>query len=85
VRGNRRLDPRTEYNREFADRHSQKRSPCADGRWEQRTEIMRTGLLRPHNSLTGAKIQPVLYESQCTDHEWQTWRHDLKYFAPRLF
>jgi len=24
-------------------------------------------------------------ESPGTDHEWQTWRRDLKDFAPRLF
>jgi enterochelin esterase-like enzyme len=27
----------------------------------------------------------VFYESPGTDHEWQTWRRDLKDFAPRLF
>ena len=32
-----------------------------------------------------AKIQHVFYESPGTDHEWQTWRRDLKDFAPRLF
>jgi enterochelin esterase family protein len=46
---------------------------------------MRTGLLRLHTSLEDAKIQHVFYESPGTDHEWQTWRRDLKDFAPRLF
>jgi S-formylglutathione hydrolase FrmB len=32
-----------------------------------------------------AKIGHVFYESPGTDHEWQTWRRDLKDFAPRLF
>jgi enterochelin esterase-like enzyme len=32
-----------------------------------------------------AKIQHLYYESPGTDHEWQTWRRDLKEFAPRLF
>jgi enterochelin esterase family protein len=46
---------------------------------------MRTGLLRFHASLQEANVQHVFYESPGTDHEWQTWRRDLKDFAPRLF
>jgi enterochelin esterase family protein len=38
-----------------------------------------------HESLTAAGIQHVYWESPGTDHEWQTWRRDLKDFAPRLF
>jgi enterochelin esterase family protein len=38
-----------------------------------------------HNALTAAGIQHVYWESPGTDHEWQTWRRDLKDFAPRLF
>jgi len=38
-----------------------------------------------HESLTQAGIQHVYWESPGTDHEWQTWRRDLKDFAPRLF
>jgi alpha-L-arabinofuranosidase len=38
-----------------------------------------------HGSLDEAKIQHVFYESPGTDHEWRTWRRDLKDFAPRLF
>ncbi len=48
-------------------------------------ENMRTGIQRLHKSLLEAKIQHVYYESPGTDHEWQTWRRDLKDFAPRLF
>ena len=33
----------------------------------------------------GRKVEHVFYESPGTDHEWQTWRRDLKDFAPRLF
>jgi len=32
-----------------------------------------------------ANIQHAFYESPGTSHEWQTWRRDLKDFAPRLF
>ena len=34
---------------------------------------------------TEADIQHVYVESPGTDHEWQTWRRNLKDFAPRLF
>jgi enterochelin esterase family protein len=38
-----------------------------------------------HQSLEEAGIKHVYWESPGTDHEWQTWRRDLKDFAPRLF
>ena len=46
---------------------------------------MKSGLEHLHGSLDEAKIQHVFYESPGTSHEWQTWRRDLKDFAPRLF
>src|ERR1700688_1182358 len=46
---------------------------------------MRAGLQGLHDSLDEAKIQHVFYESPGTDHEWQTWRPDLKDLAPGLF
>ena len=87
VLGNRKLDLITDYNGAFAD-------PAAFGKrvhllWlgvgTKEPERMRTGLLRLHTSLQEANIQHVFYESPGTDHEWQTWRRDLKDFAPRLF
>ena len=87
VLGNRKLDPETDYNGVFAD-------PAAFGKkvhllWigvgTNEPERMRTGLQRLHTSLLEANIQHVFYESPGTDHEWQTWRRDLKDFAPRLF
>jgi enterochelin esterase family protein len=48
-------------------------------------ERMRAGLVGLHQSLTDAHIQHIFYESPGTNHEWQTWRRDLKDFAPRLF
>jgi enterochelin esterase-like enzyme len=83
----RKLDPKTDFNGVFAD-------PAAFGKkvhllWmgvgTNEPERMRAGLLRLHTSLDDAKIQHVFYESPGTDHEWQTWRRDLKDFAPRLF
>jgi len=35
--------------------------------------------------LQEANIEHVFYELPGTDHAWQTWRRDLKDFAPRLF
>lgn len=48
-------------------------------------ERMKTGLQNLHASLDEGNIKHVFYESPGTDHEWQTWRRDLKDFAPRLF
>jgi enterochelin esterase family protein len=38
-----------------------------------------------HQALTDAGIQHVYWESPGTDHEWQTWRRNLKDFAARIF
>lgn len=38
-----------------------------------------------HAALTEAGVAHVYWESPGTDHEWQTWRRNLKDFAPRLF
>jgi enterochelin esterase family protein len=87
VLGDRKLDPKTDYNGVFAD-------PAAFARkvhllWlgvgTVEPERMRAGIQRLHASLGEAKIQHVFYESPGTDHEWQTWRRDLKDFVPRLF
>lgn len=46
---------------------------------------MKSGLESLHASLDEGGIHHIFYESPGTDHEWQTWRRDLKDFAPRLF
>ena len=46
---------------------------------------MHAGLVRFHDFLTQNNVKHVFYESPGTSHEWQTWRRDLKDFAPRLF
>ena len=46
---------------------------------------MHEGLVSLHKSLDDAGIHHIFYESPGTAHEWQTWRRDLKDFAPRLF
>jgi len=46
---------------------------------------MRAGIQGFHKLLEDGKVQHIYYESPGTAHEWQTWRRDLKDFAPRLF
>jgi enterochelin esterase-like enzyme len=84
---NQNLDVKTAYNGALAD-------PAAFAKrvhllWvgvgTDEPERMRAGLQRLHTSLQEANIQHVFYESPGTSHEWQTWRRDLKDFAPRLF
>jgi len=85
--GNSKFDTKTAYQGAMAD-------PAAFAKrvhllWigvgTNEPERMKTGLESLHASLDEAKIQHVFYESLGTDHEWQTWRRDLKDFAPRLF
>jgi enterochelin esterase-like enzyme len=87
VLGDRKLDPKTDYNGVFADSaaFAKKVHLLWLGVGTQEPERMRAGLLRLHTSFQEANIQHVFYESPGTDHEWQTWRRDLKDFAPRLF
>jgi enterochelin esterase-like enzyme len=85
--GNNKLDTKTAYNGAMAD-------PAAFaarvhllwiGVGTNEPDRMKRGLESLHASLDEGKIQHIFYESQGTDHEWQTWRRDLKDFAPRLF
>jgi enterochelin esterase-like enzyme len=87
VLGDRKLDPKTDYDGVFADAaaFAKKVHLLWMGVGTNEPERMRGGLLRLHASLDEAKIPHVFYESPGTDHEWQTWRRDLKDFAPRLF
>jgi enterochelin esterase family protein len=87
VLGDRKLDPKTDYNGVFADpgAFAKKVHMLWLGVGTLEPERMRAGLLRFHASLQEANIPHVFYESPGTDHEWQTWRRDLKDFAPRLF
>jgi enterochelin esterase-like enzyme len=87
VLGGQTLDPKTAHDGVFAD-------PAAFAKqvhvlWlgvgTLEPERMRAGIQRLHASLTDANVAHVYYESPGTDHEWQTWRRDLKDFAPRLF
>jgi enterochelin esterase-like enzyme len=87
VLGGQKLDPKTAYNGVFADpaAFAKKVHLLWLGVGTEEPERMRTGIRGLHASLTEAGIAHVYYESPGTDHEWQTWRRDLKDFAPRLF
>jgi enterochelin esterase-like enzyme len=87
VLGNQKLDPKTAYNGVFADpaAFAKKVHLLWLGVGTEEPERMRAGLQTLHTSLLEANIQHVFYESPGTDHEWQTWRRDLKDFVPRLF
>jgi len=85
--GDNKLDTKTAFHGAMAD-------PAAFGKrvhllWigvgTNEPERMKSGIEKLHGSLDEAKIQHIFYESPGTDHEWQTWRRDLKDFAPRLF
>ena len=85
--GNNKLDTKTAFHGAMAD-------PAAFAKrvhllWigvgTNEPERMKSGLENLNASLDAGKIQHVFYESPGTDHEWQTWRRDLKDFAPRLF
>jgi enterochelin esterase-like enzyme len=43
------------------------------------------GVQATHQALNGLGIKHVVYFSEGTAHEWQTWRRSLRDFAPRLF
>jgi len=87
VLGERKLDPKTDYNGVFADpaAFAKKVHLLWLGVGTVEPERMRAALQRLRASLDEAKIQHLSYESSGTDHEWRTWRRDLKHFAPRLF
>ncbi len=85
--GDQKLDVKTAYNGAFADpaAFAKKVRLLWLGVGTEEPERMREGIRSLHASLTEAGIQHVYVESPGTDHEWQTWRRNLKDFAPRLF
>jgi enterochelin esterase-like enzyme len=87
VLGDRKLDPKVDYNGVFADpdAFAKKVYLLWLGVGTAEPERIREGIRRFHRSLEEVGIQHVYVESQGTDHEWQTWRRALKDFAPRLF
>ena len=83
----RKYDLKTDFNGAFAD-------PAAFGK-KVHLLYFGVGTAEPerfmarirslHTALSDAGVEHVYWESPGTDHEWQTWRRNLKDFAPRLF
>ncbi|HEX4283744.1 MAG TPA: alpha/beta hydrolase-fold protein [Terracidiphilus sp.] len=87
VLGNQKLDPKTSFHGALADPDAFAKSVHLlwIGVGTEEPAMMHAGLVRMHESLDEAHIKHIFYESPGTSHEWQTWRRDLKDFAPRLF
>ncbi len=81
------LNPRTDYHGVFADpaTFAKRVHLLWLGVGTAEPPIIHDGLVRLHTALEAAHIRHVFYQSPGTAHEWQTWRRDLKDFAPRLF
>jgi enterochelin esterase-like enzyme len=84
---NREFDARTDFNGVFADpaAFARKVHVFYLGIGTAEPEGFRSRIRALHAALDKAGIQHVYWESPGTDHEWQTWRRNLKDFAPRLF
>jgi enterochelin esterase-like enzyme len=85
--GGQKPDWKTVYNGVFADptAFAKKVRLLWLGVGTAEPERMREGIRSLHAALLDIGIQHVYVESPGTDHEWQTWRRNLKDFAPRLF
>ncbi len=81
------FDPKTAYNGALADPEAfaKKVHLVWIGVGTEEPAMMHAGIVGFHDALTKANVKHVFYESPGTSHEWQTWRRDLKDFAPRLF
>jgi len=83
----RKWDLKTDFNGIFADPASfaKKVHLLYFGVGTVEPERFMTRIRSLHTALTEAGVQHVYWESPGTDHEWQTWRRNLKGFAPLLF
>jgi enterochelin esterase-like enzyme len=81
------FDPKSYYGGVFADAAAFNRKVHVFylGVGTAEPARFQTRLVGLHDSLTAAGIQHVFWQSPNTDHEWQTWRRNLKGFAPLLF
>jgi enterochelin esterase family protein len=87
MRGDQKFDLKTAFNGAMADpdAFAKRVHLLWIGVGTEEPAMMHAGIVKLHTSLDDAKIKHVFYESPGTAHEWQTWRRDLKDFAPRLF
>ncbi len=87
MRGDQKFDLKTAFNGAMADpdAFAKRVHLLWIGVGTEEPAMMHAGIVKLNNTLDDAKIKHVFYESPGTAHEWQTWRRDLKDFAPRLF
>jgi enterochelin esterase family protein len=85
--GDQKIDFKTALNGQLADpaAFAKKVHLLWIGVGTEEPAMMKAGIEKLNSALTDASVQHVFYESPGTSHEWQTWRRDLKDFAPRLF
>jgi enterochelin esterase family protein len=80
------FDVKTSYNGAFGDAEAFNKKIrllwLGAGTAEER---FAASLKAMHSALDKAGVRHVVFESQGTSHEWQTWRRSLHDFAPRLF
>jgi enterochelin esterase family protein len=87
MRGDQKFDPKTAFNGALADptAFAKRVHLLWIGVGTEEPAMMHAGIVKLHTALDEAKVGHVFYESPGTSHEWQTWRRDLKEFAPKLF
>jgi enterochelin esterase-like enzyme len=83
----RKWDLKTDFNGIFADPAAFRKKVhlLYFGVGTAEPERFSTRIRSLHTALTEAGVDHVYYESPGTDHEWQTWRRNLKDFASRAF
>jgi enterochelin esterase-like enzyme len=83
----RKPDLKTDYNGAFADSaaFAKKVHVLYLGVGTAEPAMFQARLRGLHEALEQGGIEHVWWQSPGTDHEWQTWRRNLKDFAPRLF
>ncbi len=83
----RQYDLKTDFNGAFADpaAFAKKVQLLYFGVGTAEPERFKTRIRSFHDALSKAGVDHVYWESPGTDHEWQTWRRNLKDFAARLF
>ncbi|HUQ11939.1 MAG TPA: alpha/beta hydrolase-fold protein [Steroidobacteraceae bacterium] len=83
----RKFDLKTDFNGAFADpaAFAKKVHLLYFGVGTAEPERFQGRIRSLHTALDEAGVKHVYWESPGTDHEWQTWRRNLKDFAARLF
>jgi len=83
----RKYDLKTDFNGAFADPAAFRKKVhlLYFGVGTAEGERFTTRIRALHAAMTEAGVEHVYWESPGTDHEWQTWRRNLKDFAARIF